>query len=49
MTLVQRIENHLFGLNHSDDVLDLNFYVGDKISYPFGHIYVDKTGIVIDV
>ena len=31
MTVVQTIENHLFGLYHSRDVFVLNFYIGGKI------------------
>ena len=32
MTLAQTIENQPFGLNHSCDVLVLNFYVRGKIN-----------------
>jgi len=46
MTLAQTIENYLLCLNHSSDVLDLNFYVRGKIRWPFGQIYMDKTVIV---
>jgi len=49
MTLVQTIENHLFGLNHSRDVLVPKFYFRCKIGYLFRHIYMDKTVIVSDV
>ena len=49
MTLVQTVENRLFGLNYSRDVLVLNFYVRGKILQPLGHIYMDKTGIVSEV
>ena len=35
MTLVQIIRNHLFGLNHSCDLLVLNYYVSGKINWPF--------------
>jgi len=31
ITLAQTIENHQFGLNHSRDILVLNFYVRGKI------------------
>ena len=49
MILAQTIVNHLFGLNHSRDVLVLNLYVRGKIFSPSGHIYVDKIGIFSEV
>jgi hypothetical protein len=46
MTLVQTIENRLFGPNPFHDILVLNFHVRGKIRYPSTQIYMDKTGIV---
>jgi hypothetical protein len=49
ITLAQTIENRLLDRNTFRDVLVQNFYVRGKIRYPFGHIYMEKTGISSDV
>ena len=45
MTSAQTIENHLFVLNHSSDLLVLNVHVRGKICLPFVHNYMYRTGI----